>query len=107
MKRYELFWINIHDLHTCTNAIVIEDTVHTYLVYIFKCQSHYFQKLPRDVTMGAFGWLVDGPLMKAEWRSASTECGGQCVIMDGIPMRPELCADSWDFLSIYLGQVST
>ena len=26
------------------------------------------------------------------------ECGGQCVMMDGIAMMPELCADSWDFL---------
>ena len=36
--------------------------------------------------------------MQAEWRSASMECGEQCVIMDGIPMMPVLCADSWDFL---------
>ena len=26
------------------------------------------------------------------------ECGGQCVMMGGITMMPELCADSWDFL---------
>ena len=26
------------------------------------------------------------------------ECGGQCVMMAGITMMPELCADSWDFL---------
>ena len=26
------------------------------------------------------------------------ECGGQCVIMDGIVMMLESCADSWDFL---------
>ena len=36
--------------------------------------------------------------MQAEWRSASMECGGQFVMMDGIPMMPVLCADSWDFL---------
>ena len=36
--------------------------------------------------------------MLAEWRSASMECGGQCVMMAGITMMPELCADSWDFL---------
>ena len=47
--------------------------------------------------------LVNGPLqsagrVEAEWRSALMNCGGQCVIMDGIPMTPELCADNWDFL---------
>ena len=36
--------------------------------------------------------------MQAGWRSASMEYGEQCVIMDGIPMMPELCADNWDFL---------
>ena len=36
--------------------------------------------------------------MQAQWRSASTECGEQCVIMAGIilitgmTMLPELCA---------------
>ena len=38
--------------------------------------------------------------MQAEWRSASMECGGQCVIMDGIVMMPVLCADSWGTVSI-------
>ena len=36
--------------------------------------------------------------MQAEWRSVSMECGEQFVMMDGIPMMPVLCADSWDFL---------
>ena len=36
--------------------------------------------------------------MQAEWRSVSMECGEQCVIMDGIAMMPEFCADNWDFL---------
>ena len=44
--------------------------------------------------MGPFGWLVDDPLMKAEWRSASMECVGQCVMITGILVMPELCADS-------------
>ena len=26
------------------------------------------------------------------------ECGEQCVMLDGIAMKPVLCADSWDFL---------
>ena len=33
--------------------------------------------------------------MLAEWRFASMECGEQCVIMVGITMMPELCADNW------------
>ena len=40
-------------------------------------------------------WLVDNPLMKAEWRSVSMECGGQCVTQVGITMMPKLCADNW------------
>ena len=46
------------------------------------------------VLITPFDWLVDNPLMKAEWRSVSMECGGQCVMMDGKTMMPELCADS-------------
>ena len=39
--------------------------------------------------------------MQAEWRSASMECGEQCVVsMAGITLRPELCADSWGTVSI-------
>ena len=35
--------------------------------------------------------------MKAEWRSASMECGGQCAM---IALEvPKLCADSWDYLT--------
>ena len=48
--------------------------------------------------MGPFGWLVGNTIMKAEWRSASMECGGQCVMMDGIAMMQELCADNWGYL---------
>ena len=36
--------------------------------------------------------------MQAGWRSVSMDCGEQCVMMDGIAMMPELCADSWDIL---------
>ena len=32
--------------------------------------------------------------MLAEWRSASMECGEECVIMAGIVMMPESCADN-------------
>ena len=46
------------------------------------------------VLIPPFDWLVDSPLMKAEWRSASMECGGQCVMIAGDQVMPELCADS-------------
>ena len=38
--------------------------------------------------------------MQAEWRSASMEHGGQCVMMVGISMMLELCADSWGIVSM-------
>ena len=35
--------------------------------------------------------------MLAGWKSVSMDCGGQfVVIMAGITMMPELCADNWD-----------
>ena len=39
--------------------------------------------------------------MLADWRSASMECGEQCVTMpdSGIIMMPELCADNWGTLA--------
>ena len=52
------------------------------------------QQLLRVVAMAPFGWSVDDHLMKAEWRSASMECGGQCVTLDGIVVMQELCADN-------------
>ena len=48
--------------------------------------------------MGCFGWLAGSPLMKAEWRSVPMECGEQCVMITGITMMQQLCADSWGFL---------
>ena len=33
--------------------------------------------------------------MQAEWRSASMKHGGQCVMITGITMMPELCAGNW------------
>ena len=45
--------------------------------------------------MELFDWLVDGILIEAEWRSASMECGGQCVIIAGITVMLMLYADSW------------
>ena len=40
--------------------------------------------------------------MQAEWRSASMECGEQCVILSGITMMPELCADNWGTVSTWV-----
>ena len=53
--------------------------------------------------MSPFDWLVDDPLMKAEWRSASMECGGQCVTLVGVAVMPELCADNWVTASVQVG----
>ena len=53
--------------------------------------------------MGPFDLLVDGLLMKAGLRSASVECGGQCVTLAGVAMMPELCADNWGTVSAQVG----
>ena len=44
--------------------------------------------------MEHFVWLMDLWRVLAEWRSASMECGEECVIMAGIVMMPESCADN-------------
>ena len=59
------------------------------VLFIFACSTHI-----RLLLMTPFNWLGDNHLMKAEWRSASIECGGQCVIVAGVPVMPVLCADS-------------
>ena len=46
------------------------------------------------VLITPFDWLVDDPLMKAEWRSVSMECGGQCVTLAGVAMMQQLRADN-------------
>ena len=38
--------------------------------------------------------------VQAEWRSASMECGEQCVAVAGITIMPESCADNWGTVSI-------
>ena len=45
--------------------------------------------------MEHFVWLMALWTALAEWRSASMECGEQCVVPAGITMMPELCADNW------------
>ena len=80
-KEYELQAI----VHVCIVAYII----------LFKHKlCHLFRQLLRVVAMGPFDWVMDGPLMKAEWRSASMECGGQCVVIAGGPVMPEWSADS-------------
>ena len=49
--------------------------------------------------MEQFVWLMVLWRVRAEWRSASMDCGEQCVIMAGITMMPELCADNWGTVS--------
>ena len=49
--------------------------------------------------MEHFVWLMDQLRVLAGWRSASMDCGEQYVIMAGITMMPELCADNWGTLS--------
>ena len=49
--------------------------------------------------MEQFVWLMDLWRVQAQWRSVSMECGEQCVIMAGIIMMPELCADNWGTVS--------
>ena len=40
------------------------------------------------------------------WRCALEECGGQCVMMVGIPTMPGWYADSWGMKWMYQGHVS-
>ena len=49
--------------------------------------------------MEHFVWLMDQWKMLADWRSASMECGEQCVVVAGITMMPELRADNWGTLA--------
>ena len=56
--------------------------------------------------METSGWLVGLSTVKAELRSASVGCGGECVTMHGVLMMPELCAGNWASLWEYLAQVN-
>ena len=49
--------------------------------------------------MGHFVWLMDQLRVQAGWRSVSMECGEQCVVITGITMMPQLCADNWGTVS--------
>ena len=41
-----------------------------------------------------FGWWEEGTVWKVEWRCASEDSGGQCVMMTGIIEMQQLSADS-------------
>ena len=49
--------------------------------------------------MEHFVWLMDQWRVQAEWRSASMECGEQCLALTGMTTMPELCADNWGTMS--------
>ena len=42
-------------------------------------------------------WWVAGMSMKDEWRSASSEVGGQCVMITGMTLMHWWCADSLEY----------
>ena len=55
-------------------------------------------QLPSIALMEHFVWLMDPWRVLAEWKFASMECGEECVVVTGITMVPELCADNWDMM---------
>ena len=56
-------------------------------------------QIPRVALMEHFDWLMDLLRVLVQWRSASVECGEPCVVVTGITLRPELCADNWGTMS--------
>ena len=60
-------------------------------------------QLPRVALMGWFVWLMDQWRVLAEWRSASMECGEECVVITcWMVIIPELCVDNWGTVSIQM-----
>ena len=45
-------------------------------------------------TVLIFGWWEEGTILRVEWRCASRDSGGQCVMTTGIPVMQWLPADS-------------
>ena len=53
-------------------------------------------QLPRVALMEQFVWSMDLWRVLAGWRSASMECGEECVVLTcWMVIIPELCVDSW------------
>ena len=75
-------------------ALIQHFHTHFKLSVILICICMPLFNLYQFVLITRFDLLVESPLMKAKWRSASIECGGQCVMITGILVMPELCADS-------------
>ena len=88
------------------SVVKSQGTKNCYSLSLFFCIELFFKsaslptlQLPRIALMKHFVWLMDQLRVQAEWRSASMECGEQCVtivVVAGITMMPELCADNWD-----------
>ena len=62
-------------------------------------------QLSRVALMEQFVWLMELLRVLAEWSSASMEFGEQCVVMNGITMMPESCADNWGTVRIEVSQL--
>ena len=56
----------------------------------------FVSQLPRVALMEQFVWSMDLWRVLAGWRSASMDCGEECVVLTcWIVIIPELCVDSW------------
>ena len=75
-----IMYADMQHFHTCFKLSVL--LISVYIQLVSGCTNGTIQLAGEDL------------LMKAEWSSASMECGGQCVMIAGITMMPELCADS-------------
>ena len=62
-----------------------------------------FQHAP----MGISGWLVALLTLKAASRSATMQCGEQCVMMPGVTLMPMLFAGNWDILQQVMSCITT
>jgi hypothetical protein len=54
--------------------------------------------VPQHAPMEISGWLVALMILKVVLRSATMQCGEQCVMICGVPLMPVLFADNWDTL---------
>ena len=56
------------------------------------------QHAPMEIS----GWLVALMTLKVVLRSATIECGEQCVMICGVPLMLTLLADNWDTLQLVI-----
>ena len=71
-------------------------TVYMYLSLIIVCVQMRTPPL-MPALMVLFDWKVVVTHWRAEWKSASTEPGAQCVIMDSAVRMQQWSATSWDY----------